>query len=110
MRFWISSAYSPRPLRHAPVSTPVTWDELDDVDPVELTVRTVPDLVRRRGDPWEGMDAAVGSLDDALALWQADLERGLPELAFPPDYPKMPGEPPRVQPSRARRPVGETNA
>jgi len=106
----IASAYSPRPLPHAPVSTPVTWEELDDVDPVELTVRTVPDLVRRRGDAWEGMDAAVGTLDAALGLWQADVERGLPELAFPPDYPKMPNEPPRVQPSRARRPADESNA
>jgi bifunctional non-homologous end joining protein LigD len=101
----IASAYSPRPLPHAPVSTPVTWAELDDVDPVELTVRTVPALLERRGDPWAEMDAAVGSLDKALDLWNADCERGLGELPFPPDYPKMPGEPTRVQPSRARRPV-----
>jgi hypothetical protein len=46
------------------------------------------------------MDESVGSLDRALALWDADVERGLGELNFPPDYPKMPGEPPRVQPSR----------
>ena len=104
----IASAYSPRPLPHAPVSTPVTWEELDDVDPAELTLRTVPALVQRRGDAWEGMDAAVGSLDAALGLWEADRERGLGELAFPPDYPKMPGEPPRVQPSRARRPTSES--
>jgi DNA ligase D len=99
----IASAYSPRPLPHAPVSTPVTWAELDDVDPTELTVRTVPALLERRGDPWADMDAAMGSLDKAVDLWNADLERGLGELPFPPDYPKMPGEPPRVQPSRARR-------
>ncbi|GAB3590070.1 non-homologous end-joining DNA ligase [Angustibacter peucedani] len=97
----IAAAYSPRPLPHAPVSTPLTWDELDDVDPTTLTVRSVPDLVARRGDAWEGMADAVGSLDAAAALWDADVaERGLGELAFPPDYPKMPGEPPRVQPSR----------
>jgi DNA ligase D len=99
----IASAYSPRPLPHAPVSTPVTWAELDDVDPAELTMRTVPALLERRGDPWADMDAAMGSLDQALELWNADLDRGLGELPFPPDYPKMPGEPPRVQPSRARR-------
>src|SRR4051812_29787021 len=102
----IASAYSPRPLPHAPVSTPLRWEELDDVDPAELTIRTVPDLVQRRGDAWEGMDIAVGSLDAALDLWRADRERGLEELPFPPDYPKMPGEPPRVQPSRARRVSG----
>jgi bifunctional non-homologous end joining protein LigD len=104
----IASAYSPRPLPHAPVSTPVSWAELDDVDPAELTVRTVPGLLQRRGDPWEGMDDAVGSLDGALDLWRADCERGLGELPFPPDYPKMPGEPPRVQPSRARQVPGES--
>jgi DNA ligase D len=105
----IASAYSPRPLPHAPVSTPVTWAELDDVDPAQLTVRTVPALLERRGDPWADMDAAMGSLDQALELWNADLDRGLGELPFPPDYPKMPGEPPRVQPSRARRPTSENN-
>jgi bifunctional non-homologous end joining protein LigD len=104
----IASAYSPRPLPHAPVSTPVSWAELDDVDPAQLTVRTVPGLLQRRGDPWEGMDDAVGSLDAALDLWRADCERGLGELPFPPDYPKMPGEPPRVQPSRARQVPGES--
>jgi DNA primase len=97
----MASAYSPRPLPHAPVSTPVTWDELGDLDPAELTVRTVPALVEQRGDAWDGIHAAAGDLGPALELWRADIEeRGLGELAFPPDYPKMPGEPPRVQPSK----------
>ncbi len=104
----IASAYSPRPLPGAPVSTPVGWDELDDVDPAALTVLTVPGLLASRGDAWAGTDASSGSLDAALDLWRADVEdRGLGELAFPPDYPKMPGEPPRVQPSRARRPAAD---
>ncbi len=98
----IASAYSPRPLPHAPVSMPVTWDELPRVDPADFTVLTVPRVVGEQGDPWAGIDDAVGSLDAAHDLWTADLERGLGELAFPPDYPKMPGEPPRVQPSRQR--------
>jgi DNA ligase D len=96
----IASAYSPRPLPHAPVSMPVTWDELPDVDPAEFTVRTVPQVLASRPHAWAGMDDAVGTLDKATALWQADVERGLGELSFPPDYPKMPGEPPRVQPSK----------
>jgi DNA ligase D len=96
----IASAYSPRPLPHAPVSMPVTWDELPDVDPTDFTIRTVPQVLASRGHAWAGMDEAVGSLDRALALWDADVERGLGELNFPPDYPKMPGEPPRVQPSK----------
>jgi DNA ligase D len=96
----IASAYSPRPLPHAPVSMPVTWAELPDVDPADFTIRTEPQLLPSRPHAWAGMDDTVGSLDRALALWDADVERGLGELNFPPDYPKMPGEPPRVQPSR----------
>ncbi|WP_082043926.1 non-homologous end-joining DNA ligase [Mobilicoccus massiliensis] len=96
----IASAYSPRPLPGAPVSMPVSWDELADVTPGEFTVRTVPAIVAERGDAWSGIDDEVGDLGPALGLWEADVERGLPELNFPPDYPKMPGEPPRVQPSK----------
>jgi bifunctional non-homologous end joining protein LigD len=99
----IASAYSPRPLPGAPVSTPVTWEELRTVDPRELTLRTVPQLVADRGDAWDGIEHAVGDVAAALALWERDVsERGLGELNFPPDYPKMPGEPPRVQPSKRR--------
>ena len=100
----IASAYSPRPLPGAPVSMPVTWDELSSVHPSELTVRTVPALVESRGDAWAGIDDAVGDVAAAIALWDKDVnERGLGELNFPPDYPKMPGEPPRVQPSKRRQ-------
>jgi DNA ligase D-like protein (predicted polymerase) len=99
----IASAYSPRPLPGATVSTPVTWEELRDVDPRELTVRTVPALVAERGDAWSGIDDRVGDISAAIALWDKDVhERGLGEMSFPPDYPKMPGEPPRVQPSKRR--------
>ena len=98
----ITSAWSPRPLPHAPVSTPVSWDDLDDVDPVEFTVKTVPGLLAERGDPWESLLGEVGDLKPALDLWQKDVDNGLGELPFPPDYPKMPGEPKRVQPSKSR--------
>lgn len=96
----IASAYSPRPLPGAPVSMPVAWDDLDAVDPAAFTVRTVPGIVAADGDAWATMSDAVGNIDAALALWQADLDRGLGELPYPPEYPKMPGEPPRVQPSK----------
>ena len=103
----IASAYSPRPLPHAPVSCPMAWNELPDVDPAELTVRTVPQRLRDVGDPWEGMDDAPGDVKTLLAWWQRDLDSGLGEMPFPPDYPKMPGEPRRVQPSRARPVTGD---
>jgi len=103
----IASAYSPRPLAHAPVSMPVGWAELSSVDPADFTVRTVPGILAADGDAWAGIDDTVGDLGAAYGLWSADVDRGLGELAFPPDYPKMPGEPPRVQPSRARPSTGE---
>lgn len=105
----IAAAYSPRPLPWAPVSTPLTWDELVDADPRDFTVESVPALLERRACPWADMDRHVGDVSGALAMWRADLDAGLGELNFPPDYPKMPGEPPRVQPSRRRvdRPDGE---
>ena len=105
----IAAAYSPRPLPWAPVSTPLSWDELVDADPRDFTVESVPGLLERRACPWGDMDRHVGDVSGALAMWRADLDAGLGELNFPPDYPKMPGEPPRVQPSRRRvdRPEGE---
>lgn len=99
----IASAYSPRPLPGAPVSTPVSWDDLGSVDPRELTVRTVPGVVAAHGDAWASIGSQVGDVATALQWWERDLGDGLGELSFPPDYPKMPGEPPRVQPSRKRR-------
>lgn len=103
----IAGAYSPRALPHAPVSTPITWEELGTTDPASLTVLTVPERLRSVGDPWADMHARPGSIALLLDWWERDLADGLGELPFPPDYPKMPGEPPRVQPSRARRPAEE---
>jgi len=101
----IASAYSPRPLPGAPVSMPVPWASLRYVSPGDFTVRTVPAMLATEGDAWSGIDKAVGDVAAAAALWDKDVhERGLGEMAFPPDYPKMPGEPSRVQPSRARKP------
>ena len=100
----IASAYSTRPLPGAPVSMPLAWDQLVGVDPGEFTLRTVPGIIADSGDAWAGMDEAVGDVSGAIALWDKDVEeRGLGELNFPPDYPKMPGEPPRVQPSKRRK-------
>ncbi|UAJ80799.1 non-homologous end-joining DNA ligase [Leifsonia sp. ZF2019] len=99
----MAGAYSPRALAHAPVSTPVTWEELPGVDPRDFTVLTIPDRLATSGDPWEHFGDEPGGIVTLLEWWQRDLDAGLGELPFPPDYPKMPGEPPRVQPSRAKK-------
>ena len=56
--------------------------------------------MRTTGDPWESFAANPGRIDTLLEWWQRDLDTGLGEMPFPPDFPKMPGEPPRVQPSK----------
>ena len=100
----MAGAYSPRPLPQASVSCPVEWDELDGLDAASLTVLSVPERLADVGDPWAGMRDSPGNIDVLLDWWQRDLDDGLGELVFPPDYPKMPGEPPRVQPSKAKKP------
>lgn len=99
----IAGAYSPRALAHAPVSCPITWDELETADPRNFTILTVPARLKAVGDPWSDMNSKAGNIDVLLQWWERDVGAGLGELPFPPDYPKMPGEPPRVQPSRARK-------
>jgi bifunctional non-homologous end joining protein LigD len=99
----IACAYSPRPLPGAPVSMPVRWERLAEVEPGDFTIGTVPAILAAEGDAWAGIDDAVGDVATAIALWDQDVAyRGLGEMPFPPDFPKMPGEPRRVQPSRRR--------
>lgn len=100
----IASAFSLRAQAHAPVSTPITWEEVGDVDPRDFTLRTVPARVTAMGDIHAGIDEIAHDLTPALELYAADERSGLEDMPYPPDYPKMPGEPRRVQPSRARKP------
>src|SRR5690348_7758509 len=93
----MASAYSLRPIAGAPVSTPMSWDELATVtDPASYNLFTVPERLAD-GDPWAGIDDTHYSIEPLLRLFE---EQGSVELNYPPDYPKMPGEPPRVQPSK----------
>lgn len=64
----VASAYSIRPLPDARVSTPVDWEEVRTRRPEEFTVPTVLERYAERGDPHDGIDDAVGSLDALLAL------------------------------------------
>lgn len=99
----MASAWSVRARSRAPVSMPVTWSDLPVVDPSAFTLRSVPGIIQSTGDPWASLGERRWDIAPLLDLWQADVDdRGLGEMPFPPDYPKMPGEPPRVQPSRAR--------
>jgi DNA ligase D len=95
----IASAYSLRPRPGAPVSAPVTWDELAEAEPEDFTLATVPARFARVGDPHEEIDDVAHSLEPLLELFGA---QGRGDMPYPPDYPKMPGEPKRVQPSRDR--------
>lgn len=86
----------------AQVSTPIEWDELLDVMPDELTMLTVPDRLVERGDPWADMDAEPQDIGPLVAKFAEDIADGIPDAPWPPVYPKMPNEAPRVQPSRAK--------
>ena len=96
------SAYSVRPLPDARVSAPLTWDEVPNCDPADFTVLTMPKRFAALGCPHAGIDAAPGSLDAALALAMRDEASGLADAPWPPNFPKMEGEAPRVSPSRAK--------
>jgi DNA ligase D len=99
----IASAYSVRPRPHAPVSAPLRWEELDDVAPRDFDVATMPVRFRELGDVHAGMEEQAYSLEGLLELADRhERDDGLGDMPYPPDYPKMPGEPKRVQPSKAR--------
>jgi bifunctional non-homologous end joining protein LigD len=100
----VASAYSVRPAADARVSMPLRWDEVADVQPEDFTLASVPAIVARRGDAGEDIDDAVGSLDALLERSARDESEGLGDAPWPPTYRKQAGEPPRVQPSRQRRP------
>ncbi len=98
----VASAYSARPTRDARVSTPLAWQEVPDCQPAAFTIATVPERFARLGDPWQGMDDAVGSLEHLLTLAAEHEAAGLEDAPWPPHYDKQTGEPPRVQPSKRR--------
>jgi DNA ligase D-like protein (predicted polymerase) len=98
----VASAWSVRPVPDARVSMPLTWDQVPDVEPADFTLAGVPGLLARDGDPHAAIDAQPGSLDGLLELARRDEEGGLGDAPWPPNFAKQPGEPKRVQPSRAR--------
>ena len=106
----VASAYSVRAVPDARVSCPLEWDEVADVEPGELTLTTVPERLRERGDPSAAIDEHPGSLAGLLELAARDEREGLGDAPWPPHFRKQKDEPKRVQPSRARKNTGETGA
>jgi DNA ligase D len=99
----IASAYSVRARPDGTVSAPVGWDELQEVEIEDFTLVTMPERFAGLGDVQAGIDDAVCDLRRLLEWVEREEAAGEGEAPYPPNFPKMPGEPPRVQPSRARK-------
>jgi DNA ligase D len=100
----IAAAYSVRGLPHGPVSAPLTWDELPDAESADFTIVTMPARFAELGDVHAGIDDVAVDIAPLLEWSERDeRDHGLGEAPYPPNYPKMPGEPMRVQPSRAKK-------
>jgi DNA ligase D len=98
----IASPYSVRARPGAPVSAPLEWDELPGVAPEDFTVSSMPARFAEGGDRFAAIDDVAHSLEPLLEMYERDESEGETDMPYPPDYPKMPGEPKRVQPSRDR--------
>jgi DNA ligase D len=103
----VFGAWFARPRTGGQVSTPLSWDEVSDVMPDDLTIRSVPERLEQRGDPWAEIGKHLQSLDPLLVLVEQDKAAGLHDAPWPPEYPKGADEPTRVAPSRAKKSAKE---
>ncbi len=92
-----------RPRVGAQVSCPIRWDEVPTVVLDDLTLAVVPDKVAAEGDPWRPMNDAPQDIGVLIGWYDRDLANGMMDAPWPPQYPKMPNEPPRVSASRAKK-------
>jgi bifunctional non-homologous end joining protein LigD len=99
----VAAAYSVRPKPDARVSAPLTWQEIDDCNPADFTLESMPRRFGEIGDRHAGINEHPCSLDALLELSARDEKEGLGDAPWPPQYKKQPDEPTRVQPSRARK-------
>jgi DNA ligase D len=99
----VFGAWAVRPRVGGQVSAPLQWDEIDAVTPDDFTLRTVPGRVAARGDPWATIPDEPQDLTPLMEMSARDMANGLQDAPWPPVYPKMPNEPPRVAPSRAKK-------
>ena len=72
----IASAYSVRGVPDGTVSTPITWDEVDDVEPRELTLATVPARYAAKGDLHAAIDDTAYRLEQLLEWADRDERAG----------------------------------
>lgn len=106
----VFGAWSVRARVGGQVSTPLYWEEVPTVKPDELTMAVVPDRLASDGNPWADMNDNPNDLSPLLAMSKADMESGMMDAPWPPVYPKQLNEPPRVAPSRAKKPKSEKKA
>jgi DNA ligase D len=99
----VFGAWSVRARPGAQVSTPIRWEELDEIHPDQFTVASLPARLETAGDPWLGMNDSPQSLEPLLEMNARDRANGMMDAPWPPVYPKQPDEPPRVAPSRAKK-------
>jgi bifunctional non-homologous end joining protein LigD len=99
----VAAAYSVRPKPDARVSAPLAWNEIDDCEPADFTLATMPARFAAIGDRHAAIDSHPCSLESLLELSARHEREGQGDAPWPPQYRKQPGEPPRVQPSRRRR-------
>jgi hypothetical protein len=100
----VAAAYSVRPTSDARVSAPLGWDEVDDCQPEDFTLASMPARFKKLGDVHAAIDQHAGSLTGLLTLFE---RQGLGDAPWPPHYRRQPSEPPRVRPSKRKRPLLE---
>jgi len=98
----VASAYSIRPRPGAPVSAPLSWDEVQSAEPADFTLATMPARFASIGDRHKDIDLHPGSLERLLELSAQHQREGQGDAPWPPHYQKQRDEPARVQPSKRR--------
>jgi DNA ligase D len=95
----VASAYSVRPTPDARVSAPLAWDEVDDCDPADFTLASMPARFKKVGDLHVGIDRHAGSIEGLLELFE---RQGSGDAPWPPYYRRR-GSPAARASGRSRR-------
>jgi DNA ligase D len=79
----VAAAYSVRGNPAATVSTPIRWDEVDDAEPQDLTIATVPERYAKLGDLHASIDDHVFDIAPLLEWAERDEAAGAEPPADP---------------------------